>query len=407
MPLWSQILIGMVLGALVGVFWGADAAMLKPLGTLFIKLIKMIIVPLVFFSLVSAFTDVEDGKAVGRLGVKSFVLYLLTTAFAITMGLLVAHIVQPGKGVHVDYGQEINGRVPTEAAEMSVIDTIINVVPTNPIQAFAEGNMLQIIVFSLFMGVAVHRARTMEKLGGLPGMITGAAEVMYQMTHMVMYVAPIGVFGLMAWMVGTQDATVLLSLFKVVICIFGVCLLQIIVVYGGLLRFVAGINPFHFFRQLLPAQLMAFSTSSSAATLPLTMEIAKEKLGISNRTASFTLPLGTTINMDGTALYQGVTALFIAQTMGIEFGMADYVTIILTATLASIGSAGVPGAGLIMLTLVLTSVGLPIEGVALIVGVDRLLDMVRTVVNVSGDATVALLVDKSEKTFDDRLYKAD
>lgn len=394
MKLWQQIFIGMVLGIAVGLFLEPFAVYLKPIGTIFINLIKMIIVPLILFSLVSALTGMDDIKKAGRIGMKSFFIYLVTTCFAITLGLIIASMMELGNGIDLNLGNEV---AKAQAKPFSFGDTLVGMIPTNPIQSMAEGNILQVIVFAVFLGIAINMAGSKGKK--IAEIFDAANEVTHELTHLVMKFAPYGVFALMAWLVGTQEEQLLLSLLKVVFAVYLVCFIQIYVVYGGMLTIFGRVRPTTFFKKIIPAQMMAFSTSSSSATLPVTMQVAEEEIGISKETSSFTLPLGTTVNMDGTALYQGVCALFVAQAMGIDLVMADYITIILTATLASIGSAGVPGAGLIMLTLVLTSVGLPVEGVAVIAGIDRILDMMRTTVNVSGDITVALIVDKSEGQF--------
>lgn len=395
MKLWLQILIAMVLGIGVGLVFGEQAGVLKPLGTLFIQLIRMIIVPLIFFSIIASITQMADMRALGSLSIKSVVLYLLTTACAISIGLALANIVDPGVGVTLDLAVS---SVPQEKPVMNFADTLLGLVPSNPIAAMAEGNVLQIIVFAVLFGVAINMTESVRKPAAYA--VNTIAEIMYSLTILVMYVAPIGVFALMAWATGTQDPQLIVALIGVMATVYGACLLQIFGVYGSMLLFIGRINPLRFFAKLVPVQLLAFTTTSSAATLPVTMKVAQEKLGVSKQTASFTLPLGATINMDGTALYQGICAVFIAQALGVTLTMQDYTTIVFTATLASIGSAAVPGVGLIMLSLVLASVGLPIEGAAIIAGIDRMLDMMRTTTNVTGDATIALVVDKTEKRLD-------
>lgn len=400
MKLWQQILVGMVLGVLAGALLGDAAEYIKPLGLMFINLIKMIIVPLIFFSLVSAMTGMDDIKKAGRIGLKSFGWYLFTTAFAIALGLAIASFFDLGGGIDLNISGDEIKRTVVEPFSFSAM--LIGLIPVNPVQAMAEGNVLQIIVFAILFGMAINAAG--DKGVKVAGLIDSGAEVTYKLTGIIMKAAPFGVFALMAWLVGTQDGALVTSLVKVVVVIYAICIIHALLVYGGLLYFVGKVNPVHFFRKIVPAQIMAYTTSSSSATLPVTMQVAGDELGVSKETASFTLPLGTTVNMDGTALYQGVCALFVAQAMGIDLVFSDYITIILTATLASIGSAGVPGAGLIMLSLVLQSIGLPIEGVAIIAGIDRILDMARTTVNVTGDLTVAVIVDKTEGNFDGKQY---
>lgn len=400
MEMWQKILIGLVLGVITGIVFGEYAVMLKPIGQVFINLISMLVVPLIFFSLISGITSMEETGSMGRLSLKAFSFYICTTAVAITLGLLVATIFQPGLGSSIDFGVLENAN--PETAEMNFGELLVSLVPTNPVAAMAEGNILQVIVFALLVGVALHKVR--DKTERIIDLTHALAEMMYAMTHIVMAFAPIGVFALIAALTAAQGLNVLLDLLKILLTVYLACILQVILVYGGLLKFYAKLPVLQFFKKAPPAQLLAFSTSSSAATLPMTLEVAQEKMGVSKSTSSFVLPLGCTINMDGTALYQGVCALFVAQVMGIDLTMGQYITIILTATLASIGSAGIPGAGLIMLTLVLSSVNLPIAAVAIIAGIDRILDMARSAVNVTGDLVVSLCVDKSEQQLDEKMY---
>ncbi|QYJ91899.1 MULTISPECIES: dicarboxylate/amino acid:cation symporter [Shewanella] len=400
-PLWLQILIGMLLGISAGLGLGEQAVLLKPIGTLFVNTIKMLIVPLVFCSLIVGVTSMQDTAKMGRIGFKSFAFYLGTTSIAITLGLAVGYIMQPGAGLAMTSAESHNAvkEVP------SIMETLINIVPTNPIAALASGQILQVIVFAVALGIALvligdHGKPAIKVFESL-------AEAMYKLTDMVMKLAPYGVFGLMAWVAGEYGMDMLMPLIKVILAVYIGCALHIIGFYSLVLTFVAKLNPMQFFKGISNALAVAYTTSSSAGTLPASMKCASESLGINKKISSFVLPLGTTINMDGTALYQGVTALFVAQAFGIDLTWVDYITIILTATLASIGTAGVPGAGLVMLTLVLTTVGLPLEGVAIIAGIDRILDMARTVVNVSGDLVATTVIAKSEDELDLEHYNAD
>ncbi|WP_394229633.1 dicarboxylate/amino acid:cation symporter [Shewanella colwelliana] len=399
-PLWLQILIGMLLGILAGLGLGEQAVLLKPIGTLFVNTIKMLIVPLVFCSLIVGVTSMQDTAKMGRIGFKSFAFYLGTTSIAISVGLAVGSIMKPGAGLGMHpEGAAVAKEVP------SVMETLINIVPTNPIAALASGQILQVIVFAVALGIALvligEHGRPAIKV------FESLAEAMYKLTDMVMKFAPYGVFGLMAWVAGEYGVDMLMPLIKVIIAVYLGCALHIIGFYSLVLSVVAKLNPIQFFKGIRSALAVAYTTSSSAGTLPVSMKCANESLGVNKKISSFVLPLGTTINMDGTALYQGVTALFVAQAFGIDLTWVDYITIILTATLASIGTAGVPGAGLVMLTLVLTTVGLPLEGVALIAGIDRILDMARTVVNVSGDLVATTVIAKSEDELDIEHYNAD
>ena len=395
MNLSTKILIGLALGIIAGLELGADGVAfaktwIAPFGTIFMNMIKMVIVPLVFASLVIGVCSLGDIKKVGRIGLKTVAYYLVTTAFAIVIGLAFGTFFQPGAGLAMP-GE--TAKVAAKAAP-PLMQIIVNIFPTNPMEAMLKANMLQIIVFSLFIGVGITAVG--EKAEYLKRTIDGLAEVSYKIVGMIMAVAPIGVFGLITPVVAANGPAVLLPLLKVVLAVYLACLVHAVIVYGAMIKFLGNTSPIKFFKEISPASLMAFSSCSSGGTLPLTMTCA-QKLGISKEVSSFVLPLGATINMDGTAAYQGVCALFIAQLYGIDLTSGQYLTIILTGTLASIGTAGVPGAGFIMLTMILTSLGLPLEGSALIAGIDRILDMPRTSVNVTGDAAVTYLVDKSEK----------
>lgn len=400
MPLWKKILIGMIMGVATGALIGPQAAALQPLGVLFLNAIKMLIVPLVFASLIVGVTSMQDTSKMGRVGLKSIGFYLGTTAIAVSMGLGFGHLLQPGAGLNMVTAE--TAAVASDAP--TLVQTLVALVPANPLNAMVTGNILQIIVFALALGIALNLSG--EKGRPAVAVFESLAEAMYKMTDMVMMLAPYGVFGLMAWVAGTYGLDVLLPLGKVIAAVYIASLLHILGFYGSLIAIVGRLSPVRYFNSILDAQLVAYSTSSSAGTLPVSMETAQKNLGASKSMSSFVLPLGATINMDGTAIYQGVTALFVAQAFGIDLMMTDYLTIIATATLASIGTAGVPGAGLIMLTLVLATVGLPLEGVALIAGIDRILDMMRTTVNVSGDLTATTLIAQSEGELDEDIFYA-
>jgi len=399
LPLWQKIVIGMILGITVGIIFGEDAAILKPIGSLFVNTIKMLIVPLVFCSIIVGITSMQDTSKMGRIGFKAVMFYLISTAVAISIGLLLGNLLQPGAGLELVAQQ---AEAVKETA--SLAETIVGLVPTNPVGALAQGHILQIIVFAVALGVSL----TLIGEKGKPAIsvFESLAEAMYKLTDLVMKLAPYGVFALMAWVAGKFGLALLLPLMKVIGAVYLGSILHVLGVYSALIVFIAKLSPVQYFRGIVDAQVVAFTTTSSAGTLPVSMKCARENLGVSKGVSSFVLPLGTTINMDGTALYQGVTTLFVAQAFGIDLGMPEYITIILTATLASIGTAGVPGAGLIMLTLVLTTVGLPVEGVALIAGIDRILDMARTTVNISGDIAASVIIAKSEKELDTTIYNA-
>ncbi len=387
----TQILISFILAIIVGIIVGPSIEVVKPLGDLFLRLIKFIIVPLVLASLVVGVASSGDLKKIGRMGGITFSYYMLTTALAVTIGLILGNIFSPGTGINIANTTE--NVAPTEAP--GIVDTFLNIVPTNPLAALVEGNMLQIIFFAIFLGLGI--AMVGDKAKTVYNFFDGLAEIMYKITGIVMRFAPIGVFGLIAPTVGTYGLSILLPLLKVILVVYIGCILHAIFTYSLSVKIFTKMSPIKFFKGIAPASLVAFSTTSSAGTLPLTIKNTEENLGVSRKVSSFVLPLGATINMDGTALYQGVCVLFVAQFFGVDLSFTQQLTIVLTATLASIGTAGVPGAGLIMLTMVITSVGLPVEGIALIAGIDRILDMIRTSVNVTGDASAAVIVNALEE----------
>lgn len=397
MPLWQQILIGLVLGVVVGLLFKDGAKLLAPLGALFLNAIKMLIVPLVFVSLVAGITCMQDTAKLGRISVKTIAIYLVTTAFAVSIGLLFGALFAPG----ADMNMVASTAVEAKQAP-SLVEILVGLVPSNPVTAFAEGNILQIIVFAIALGVSMNLIG--EKAAPTVKLFNSLAEVFYKLTDLVMRFAPIGVFALIAGVVANHGIEVLLPLAGVIGVIYLASIAHLLLVYGGMLTMLARLSPLRFFQGIAPALAVAFSTSSSSGTLPVSIECARKNLGVSEGVAGFVLPVGATINMDGTAIYQGVLVLFIAQAFGVDLNAGQYLMIILTATLASIGTAGVPGAGLIMLGLVLTSVGLPLEGVALIAGIDRILDMARTMVNVAGDLMTTTLVGSSENELDRSIY---
>ena len=397
MKLTTKILIGLVAGIAAGLALAGVPEIVNnyiaPIGTLFLNLIKMIIVPLVFSSLIVGAASTGDVRKLGRIGGKTIGLYLITTAIAVVIGLVLGNIIQPGAGLKIPVDAAI------EAAEApSLIDTLINIIPSNPLNALVTGNMLQTITFALFLGVGVTILG--EKGKPFLDFFDSLAEIMYKITAFIMSLAPYGIFGLITPVVAENGPSVLLPLLKVIIAVYLGSIIHAAIVYSSLVKGLGKMSPMKFFKGISPAATVAFSTASSAGTLPVTINAAKDNLGVPNSIASFVLPLGATINMDGTALYQGICALFVAQVYGLDLSIAQQATIVLTATLSSIGTAGVPGAGFIMLTMVLTSVGLPLEGSALIAGVDRILDMARTCINVVGDAAVAVAISASESEID-------
>lgn len=400
LALWKKIFIGLCLGLIVGLLFKDVALMLKPVGTLFINMIKMLIVPLVFATLVTGITSMEDLSKMRRIGIKTFSIYLITTAIAVAIGLAFGILFEPGSGVALS-----NTTAVAVKKAPPLIDTLLALVPTNPIDSLTKGDILQIIVFAIFLGISINLAG--EKGRPVAVFFESFSETMFKMTEIVISFAPIGVFGLMAWVSASYGVDVLLSLAKVIACVYIASMIHMALTMGGGIALFAKLNPITFFKGILSAQTVAFTTTSSSGTLPITTSNTIHNLGVSKPIASFVLPLGATINMDGTAIYQGICVMFVAQAFGVDLTFANYLTIILTATLASIGTAGVPGAGLIMLSLVLTSVNLPLEGIAIIAGIDRILDMARTTVNITGDAMTSVLIAKSEGELDEKIYNQD
>jgi Na+/H+-dicarboxylate symporter len=399
---WQHIFLAMVLGFLFGNFFPEAAIHLKPLGDVFVNLIKMIVVPLVFFSISAAIISMEHTQSLGRIGGKSILIYLVSTAIAIGIALLLANIFNPSEGLSgsVDFGDV----VLKETQTISFSETFVALIPTNPLQAMADGNILQVIVFAVFLSLAINFSE--KKVDKISDFLNESAEVFYSLTGIIMKFAPYGIFGLISWVVSTQEAEVLKSLVKVIFVVVGACVLHAVVVYSFFIGFLSRLNPLTFFRKIIDAQMIAFSTSSSSATLPVTIKVAEEKLGVSKGTAKFVLPLGSTVNMDGTAIYLGISAVFVAGLVGVDLSLMDYMTIVVTATLASIGAAGIPGVALVMMSMIFTAVGLPLEAIAMIAGIDRILDMVRTTVNVTGDLAIAVVIDRSEGTFNEEVYNS-
>jgi len=378
-------------------------SILAPVGQLFLRLIMMIVVPLVFASLLVGVASLGDIRKLGRMGGKTLGYFLFTTTVAITIGLAFANVIKPGSYVKradrehlmAQYKEDASARSDSAADRSSAVDNLLAIVPDNPVKSLASGDMLQIIFFAAFFGVALTLIPK-EKSEKLVAVFDSVNDAMVMCVHLIMKLAPYGVLALVANVVGQSGTGVLLALLVYSLVVMGALVTHALAVYTTVVRVVGKVPPLDFWRAIRSAQLLAFSTSSSSATLPVTMECAEENLGISRQVSSFVLPLGSTVNMDGTALYQGVAAVFIAQVFDIHLTLVDQLNIVLTATLASIGAAGVPGVGMVTLALVLTSIGVPTMGVALILGVDRLLDMFRTAVNVTGDLSATVMVAATE-----------
>lgn len=368
-------------------------------GGLFIDLMKMLVIPVVFVSLVYGCSSLGNVSKLGSIGFKTFILYIITTILALTFALTIAAVLQVGKGIHIAVPGQFN-----PGAAPPIRDVIRDLVPNNPIKSMASGNMLQIIVFSLFLGSAILISGTYGKK--VREIFFNFNEVLMRLVTLVMKFSPYGIFCLLALVFAKQGFDVLRELLQYFLIVLLVLAVQLSVTYQFLLKFIAHLNPITFFRKMSSAMLFAFSVSSSNASIPIVLETLEDKLGVDNSVASFIVPLGATINMDGTAIMQGVATVFIANAYHIDIGLSGYITVVLMATLASIGTAGVPSVGLITLGMVLQQVGLPLEGIALIIGVDRLLDMARTAVNVTGDAVVACVVAKNENLLDKAIYQS-
>ena len=385
---------GILLGSLVNLFFLENELVsffiqfFSILGAIFIASLKLMVVPLVFFSLVTGVAQITDSSKLGSISLKAILLYLVTTSIAISLALFFSNFFNIGSGVGLITNVEFTAPSPPSLKEV-----LINIFPTNPIQAMANGEMLQIIVFSLIVGLGVRSLSSNEHVVNF--FISGNS-LMLKIVEIIILFAPIGIFCLLVDIFSKIGFSIIYDLAGYFFLLVCVLFIHGIFVYSFFLYFFTGLHPFIFYSKLKEVIFFAFSTSSSSATMPLTLKTARDKLGVDQSVASFTIPLGATINMDGTAIMQGVATVFISQAYGIDLSVSDFLMVILTATLASIGTAGVPGVGLIMLAMVLQQVGLPVEGIALIIGVDRLLDMLRTAVNVSGDATISCIVANSE-----------
>ncbi len=369
------------------------------IGNGFIRAMRMLVVPLVFCSIVCGTMGIGDTSKMGKMGIITISFYICTTIMAVAVALCVANIINPGYGMHM---------MPTKVAttqvtdQQSMADTILNIIPTNPIEAFATGNMLQIIVFALITGALLVKLG--NKTEGLASLAKQGNELMMSMTTLVMKAAPFGVFCLIARTFANIGFDGFAPMLKYMSAVLISLTVQLLVVYLGILKLLAGLNPFLFLRKFIPVMQFAFSTATSNATIPLSIGTLARKIGVSEKISSFTIPLGATINMDGTSIMQGVAVVFVAQVFGMHLDFTDYITVIATATIASIGTAGVPSVGLVTLSMVFESVGLPVEGIALIMGIDRLLDMCRTTVNITGDAVCTTILAKHENLLDKEIF---
>ena len=403
------LLLGVVAGSLIHYVMPAGAlrddiivgGVFYVIGQGFIRLMQMLVVPLVFFSIICGAAAIGDTKTLGSVGLKTIGFYLITTALAVTVAITSALVVCPGIGV--DLSSVVKSEVAA-AEPTTLADTLLNIIPKNPVGALAEGSMLQIILFALIIGIIL--AKLGDRVETISNLCSQGNAIMMEMTTMIMGLAPVGVFCLIAKTFATTGFESFIPMVKYMLNVLGALVIQCFGVYMILMFLFTRLNPIKFIKKWIPVMSFAFSTATSNATIPLSIETLADKVGVSKKISSFTIPLGATINMDGTAIMQGVAVIFTAQIFGIDLGMADYLTVIATATLASIGTAGVPSVGLITLTMVFNSVGLPVEGIALIMGIDRILDMARTAVNITGDAVCTIIVSDQNKALDRNRYNA-
>ena len=402
MKLWHKVFLGLILGVFFGIYIPEHVETVKPIGTVFLRLIKMVIVPLLFFSLVSGITGMRDPSSIGRVAKKSVIAYLGTTCLAVTFGLGVAFILEPGTGVILDMGPVAGDRNFKEN-DFDLLQFFIEIVPNNIFQAFADSNILQVVFFSIFTGIIINRMDSAAD--PLRNFIHAAAKLVLKMIAMVVQLSPYAAFALTAWVIGTQGIDIIYTLGKLVRAIILAYILQYII-YGLIIMVFCRLSPMPFYRKSIEYQMIAMSTGSSKASLATTMQVCKNRMGVSESSTSFVLPLGASINMNGLSIKLGLSVIFFAQAMGVDLVFADYIIIITTGTLGSIGGAGIPGSFIIMLPIMLTSVGLPIEGVALLVGIDRVLDLISTTINITGDATITLVIDNSEGTLDKEMYNS-
>lgn len=401
--LWKRILAALVLGALAGLVLGQAAEQIKWIGDLFIRMIRMLIVPLVFVTLVAGVTAMKDPKRLGSIGGKAIALYLGTTFFAIVIGIILALIFQPGEGIDLSGAEAMTVGEPG-----SLADRLLGIVPENPFAAFAEGNVLAVIFFAIMVGAGLILAA--ERGKPLADLFDAGSETMLKVTGIVMEVAPFGVFALVAWVMGTVGPGTFLNVFLLAVAVYLGCFLQMLLVHGAIVKFFARLPVLPFFRGVREPQLVAYSTSSSSATLPASLSAAEHNLGIQPPVASSVLPLGATVNMDGTALYVAMISIFAAQAFGVPLDVFDYLLIGLTTTLVSVGTASVPSASLFLMAAVLDVIGMSAAQTAIVVGFilpfDRILDMMRTVANVTGDLAVATVVATWEGEIDRETYMA-
>ena len=397
-PLWQRVAVAFALGIVAGALAGDKATVwFKPLGDVYLNLVRMVVVPLVFFTIASSVARLAEAGNAARLGVRTILWFAGTSAIAVLVGFVFGHLVDPGVGLsNLPLGEVKPRTIPTP------VEVLIGMIPTNPVKAMADTNVLQVLVFAAIVGAALVSLG--EKAAGVRSLVDQGTALVFRITKWVLQLTPIGTFGLIAWVVGRYGLASLAPLAKFILAMYLACLFHIIVVYGGLVK-LHGLSAARFFRGALPAQQMAFATSSSLATLPMTLRSAVERLGVPTSYASFAVPLGANAKMDGCgAIYPAIASIFIAQYFGLELSLTQYVLIGLTAVLGSLGTAGVPGTSIVMLTLTLNTAGLPLEGIGYIIAIDRVVDMMRTATNVTGQLLVPVLVAKEEGILDEAIY---
>ena len=416
MKLWQQVLIGLIAGIVFGYLGNKNyidveiVKSFKILGTIFMNLIKMVIIPLIIFALLSGITSINGEGNFTRVAVKGFSAYILTAMFAVIIGIVAGKIMEPGKGI--DLTQMVAESQSKNSADFQKVSSItqnkktasefiLDLIPTNPFKSIVEEKYLQIIVFVIFIGLIINLIG--DKAKPIKELISSFAQVFFRSIEIIIKLAPLGVFGYMSYSIAEQGLEVLQSLGKLAITVLLACLVQYII-FGVLIAVFGKMSPLPFYKKILFTQGLAFSTSSSKATLPTAMNQLQEKMGVSKTNSNFLMPLGVCINMDGTAIYLGICSLFFAQAYGIELYFHHYLMLVLTCTLGSIGAAGIPSGSIIFMSMVLGSIGIPSEGIAVILGIDRILDMVRTTINITGDSAITLIVDKTEGALNEHIY---
>lgn len=399
LSLWQKVLIGMFLGVVCGYIFREHYSIAKPIATIYMNLVKMIVIPTVFFAILYGMTNISDIHTLGRIGLKASLIYGVATVLAVTIGITIAWYFEPGTGVNLvnNHAQDATNIITSKTTLEKII---VDMFPSNPIAAMANGNTLQVVVFAFILGLALILVG--DKANDARKVIVSITSVIFKMVELVIKTTPYGVFAIMMWIVGEYGFTLVLSLGKLMLVILGAFALQYILF--GIMLLIFGLNPLKFYKKTFNIQSVAFATSSSKATIMTAINDLQEKVGVSKRVAGFILPLGAAINMTGSAIYIAACALFFAQMAGISLTHNQYIILIITSTIGSIGAAGYPSGAVIMLSMVLASIGLPIDGIPLIMGIDRFLDMFRTVINVTGDCAVTVIVDKTDNTLDIKSY---